>query len=320
MLNRKAVGIGIAVVIVFVLGVSQLQAQSTLTLEGLSNRITSLAQRVTALSSKKADRSTVRSLEARVSALEAELEASRPTSTPTRRRPTATATRPRPTSTPTRVRPTATPTPAKAFITITRNMNVRSGPNTTYGIVGYATVGQEFDITGKNADGSWWRIEFKGENAWIYAPYVTPANTDRVRAVPTPTVAPRPTSTPVSSGASGTAGFAADVVFADQQSMGKEQEWNARSQSSKDEAILLTATLLEEVASYCDLSVAYTAALVDSYGDYLDLRGFTGRNPLIPVRQMMLFSVQSIIGEYPRRPMSCDAMFDAVTTRMLDTE
>ena len=102
--------------------------------------------------------------------------------------------------------------------------------------------------------------------------------------------------------------------------MGKEQEWNARSQSSKNEAILPTATLLEDVASYCDLSVAYTAALVDSYGDYLDLRGFTERNPLFPVRQIMLFSVQTVIDEYPRRPMSCDAMFDAVATRMLDTE
>ncbi|MCY4115485.1 MAG: hypothetical protein OXF55_01185 [Caldilineaceae bacterium] len=114
--------------------------------------------------------------------------------------------------------------------------------------------------------------------------------------------------------------IAESIVFADQRSMGKEQEWNARSQSSKDEAILLTADLLEIVAPYCDLSVAFTAGLVDGYGNYLDMRGFTERNPLFPVRQMMLLSVQMVIGEYPRRPMSCDAMFEAVATRMLESE
>ncbi len=187
MSGRKIVGIGILIVVLSVFGVSQLQAQSTLTLEGLSSRVTTLARRVTALSSNKADKDAVRALETRVSALETELGTSKPTSTPTRRRPTATATRPRPTSTPTRVRPTATPTPGKAFITITRNMNVRSGPNTTYAVIGYATIGQKYDITGKNGDDSWWRIEFQGQNAWIYAPYVTSNNAGNVRVVPTPT-------------------------------------------------------------------------------------------------------------------------------------
>ena len=320
MRKRKIVGIGMIVVILFVLGFSQLQAQSSLTLEGLSDQITTLARRISSLSNTKASKYDLAALENRVATLEAKTGDVVPVSTATRRRPTLTPTSRPLTSTPTRVRPTATPTPSKAFIEITRNMNVRRGPNTTYAIVGYATIGQEFDITGKNADGSWWRIEFEGEDAWIYAPYVTSANTDRIRVVPTPTVAPRPRSTPAASDASGTMRLAASVVFADQQSMGKEQEWNARSQSSKDEAILPTAALLEEVASYCDLTVAYTAALVDSYGDYLDLRGFTERNPLFPVRQIMLFSVQSIMDEYSRRPMSCDAMFDAVATRMLDTE
>ena len=173
--RRKLVGIGTVVVVLFVFGFSQLQAQSSLTLEGLSGRITTLTRRVSSLASNKADRSEVGALELRVATLEARFETplSRPTSTPIRLRPTSTPTRPRPTSTPTRIRPTATSTPATPYIIITRNMNVRRGPGTNYVVLGQAVVGEKFAINGKNAGGTWWRISFDGKNAWIYAPYVT---------------------------------------------------------------------------------------------------------------------------------------------------
>ncbi len=294
MLKRKVVGIGIAVVIVFVLGVTQLQAQSTLTLEGLSSRITSLAQRVTALSSKKADRSTVRTLEARVSALEAELEASRPTSTPTRRRPTATATRPRPT--PTRVRPTATPTPAKAYITITRNMNVRSGPNTTYEVVGYATVGQEFDITGRNVDGSWWRIEFEGENAWIYAPYVTAVNARGIRTVPTPvpptatplppTATPAPESNMTQEMDVGEAVYS--VMLSDYQN--NESAFDVLTQSQREHLAKGYILLFEYVTNYCGLSYENMAQLLHHYAGDLDKIRFTAEDGTKPRAFLMAFA------------------------------
>ena len=102
--------------------------------------------------------------------------------------------------------------------------------------------------------------------------------------------------------------------------MGKEQEWLANSQSFKEEGITAAANLLANVAVYCDLSVAYTAKLVDGYGTFLDLRGFTEKNPLFPVRQILLYSVQAFSKEQPRRPISCDAMFDAVATRLLEEE
>ena len=311
--RSKAIAIGFIVVLLCVLGVPQLKAQSSLTLEGLSSQISTLRGRIAALSNNKADRSEVQALALKVATLEAKVYSSGPTAT--RRPATPTSTRPR---------PTATSTPERPTITITRPMNIRSGPGTNYEIVGVADVEDEFLITGKNADGDWWRIVFERRRAWVYAPYVEAANTGRVGVVPTPTLSPtatpRPTSTPVSSGEQGVAEFALSVILSDQRSMGSEREWLANSQSFRDEAVALAADLLINVADYCDLSVAYTAALVDSYGDFLDQRGFTERNPLFPVRQLMLFSVKAVIDEFPRRPMSCDAMFDAVATRLLVEE
>ncbi len=313
MLKRKAVGIGIAVVIVSVFGVSQLQAQSTLTLESLSNRVTTLARRVTALSGNKADKDAVRALETRVSALEAELGAAKPTNTPTRRRPTSTATRPRPTSTPTRVRPTATPTPAKAYITITRNMNVRRGPNTTYEVVGYATIGQEYDITGKNADGSWWRIDFKGENAWIYAPYVTAVGAGRIRSVPTPippTSVP-PTATPVPA-SNTTRGMSEEdiiqsVMLTDYQY--NESAFNNLTQSQKEYVVTGYILLLEYVTDYCGLSYGSMAQLLDSYASDLDEIRFTGEDGAKPRGWLMAFiygfTRDSAPGSY-----SCNTVLD----------
>ena len=102
--------------------------------------------------------------------------------------------------------------------------------------------------------------------------------------------------------------------------MGSEQEWLANSQGFKEDGITLAAKLLTNVSFYCEVSVAFTANLVDGYGTFLDNVGFTERNPLFPVRQLLLFSVQAFSEEQPHRPMSCDAMFDAVVTRLLEEE
>ena len=312
-LRRKAIAIGISVVLLCVLGISQLQAQSTLTLEGLSSQISSLQRGISSLSNNKADRSEVQALAFKVATLEAKVYSSGPTAT---RRPA--------TPTSTRSRPTATSPPERPTLTITRPMNIRSGPGTEYEVVGVVDEGREFFIIGKNRDGSWWQIVFENKKAWVFAPYVESADTDTVRVVPVPTLSPsatpRPTSTPVSGGEQGMAEFGLSIILSDQRSMGTEQEWIARSQDFKDEGIALATALLIDVADYCDLSVAYTAALVESYGNFLDQRGFTERNPLFPVRQLMLFSVKAVIDEFPRRPMSCDAMFDAVATRLLEEE
>lgn len=119
-------------------------------------------------------------------------EATQPPPTPQPPTPTATAALPTATATETAtLEPavTAEPTTAAAEVvirgqvTVHGDMNVRAGPGTEYPIVGGATLGQEFDVTGKNADGSWWQIDLEGQPGWIFAPYVTAVDTENVPVV-----------------------------------------------------------------------------------------------------------------------------------------
>lgn len=59
---------------------------------------------------------------------------------------------------------------------MTRNMNIRQGPGTNYAVIGGAETGQQFTITGKNETGDWWQINFNGNVAWVYAPFVDAKN------------------------------------------------------------------------------------------------------------------------------------------------
>ncbi len=334
MLKRKTVGIGVGVVVLVVLGFSQMYAQSGLTLEGLSNRITTLNQRISTLSNTKASKNEMAALENRVATLEAKLGDTdviatatrrRPTLTPIPHLPTSTPTRLRPTSTPTRVRPTATPTHAKPYIRIaSRNMNVRSGPGTNYAVIGYAITGQEYDITGKNADGSWWRIDFDGDDAWIYAPYVTAVYADRIRSVPTP-IPPRPTRQPTAtprpqvSSEEETYLYAAALVFFDQESMGKLDEWTKRSRSQQAEAIELSAGLLYQLSRWCNLSTEEVADLIGDQGKVIDDSGFTARKGL-PSRQLLMFFTVQFAEENPLRVVPCAELFEIGAQSMIDSE
>lgn len=284
--RHKVIGIGTVVVVLFVFGFSQLQAQSSLTLEGLSGRITTLTRRVSSLASNKADRSEVKALKTRVSALEATIEDARPDPTATRRRPTSTPTPRPPTSTPTKILSTATPTPANPYITITRNMNVRRGPGTNYVVLGQAVVGEKFAINGKNAGGTWWRISFDGKNAWIYAPYVTATNAASVPVVPAlaplPTATPRPTSLPASQQNSdfGVVEQATMLVMLDRQRSDLLRNWNNLSQEERGLVITGTAVLLELVAEYCRMSTSAATVMIDGYAQDLDDAGYTTRNDI----------------------------------------
>ncbi|MDE0068776.1 MAG: SH3 domain-containing protein [Caldilineaceae bacterium] len=279
MFRRRIVGVGIAVVVLFVFGFSQLYAQSGLTLEGLSNRINTLSRRVSSLSNTRASNQELVALENRVATLEAKLGDTTPVAVATRRRPTSTPTRRPPT--PTRVRPTATSTPVQPYIRITRNMNVRLGPDTTYAVVGYATIGQEFDITGRNADGSWWRIEFEGGDGWIYAPYVTAVNARGIRTVPTPVP---PTATPVPPTATpfppSKSTHEMDVGTAVQAILVSDYQFDDSAlvnmtQSQKEHVATGYILLFEYVADYCGLSYGNTVQLLDNYAGELDAIRFT---------------------------------------------
>ena len=98
---------------------------------------------------------------------------------------------------------TAAPETEGAVVTIDGDMNIRQGPGTDFARIGGAFEGEEFDITGKSADGEWWQIDFDGEAGWVYAPFVTATNAEYV-----PTVEAPPAQTPVAAPGSSGAGQA----------------------------------------------------------------------------------------------------------------
>lgn len=133
----------LAVLIVLVATPTILFAKEEINLENLIEWIRELAQEQDAVAIRLSE------LEKRMEIVESRL----PTFTPT---PT----------------PTATPE-KKASLTINRTMNVRRGPGTHYEAIGTADAGTEFDITGQNQNKDWWKIDYNGDAAWVYAPYVT---------------------------------------------------------------------------------------------------------------------------------------------------
>ena len=100
--------------------------------------------------------------------------------------------------------PTGTPPPPPsevAQLTATANVNIRKGPGTNYDILGVLLLGQQAEITGRNADGTWWQIKFpagSGGVGWVSAAYVSAENIGNVPivAAPPPPPTPPPTPTP----------------------------------------------------------------------------------------------------------------------------
>ncbi len=76
---------------------------------------------------------------------------------------------PEATTAPTSVPLTAT---TELFVTTQFRVNVRSGPGTQYTVLGVAVFGDSLDITGQNADGTWLRVNFNGQEGWMSATVV----------------------------------------------------------------------------------------------------------------------------------------------------
>ncbi len=93
----------------------------------------------------------------------------------------------------------ATATPELPMVTIGNVlMNVRGGPGTNYHVIGTASPGQRFAITGKNPGlGDWWQIDFSGETGWVYGPLVTATNANSVQVALVIPAPPPPTATPI---------------------------------------------------------------------------------------------------------------------------
>lgn len=72
-----------------------------------------------------------------------------------------------------------TPTPAPKLIVNIASANARNGPGTEYGLAGAINQGQAFDITGRNAEGTWWQFCcVNGQQAWIFGELVSTENAD----------------------------------------------------------------------------------------------------------------------------------------------
>ena len=95
--------------------------------------------------------------------------------------------------------PGATATPELPMVTIGNVlMNVRGGPGTNYHVIGTASPGQRFAITGKNPGlGDWWQIDYSGETGWVYGPLVTATNANSVLVAVVIPAPPPPTATPI---------------------------------------------------------------------------------------------------------------------------
>jgi hypothetical protein len=99
--------------------------------------------------------------------------------------------------------PAATPVPpAQGVAQLTAAavaLNVRTGPGTNYDIVGVLVSGQKAEITGRNADATWYQIKFAGAAGgvgWVSAAYVTAENVGGVPVVEAPPPPPPPPPTP----------------------------------------------------------------------------------------------------------------------------
>ncbi len=70
-----------------------------------------------------------------------------------------------------------------AFLRVAATVNVRSGPDVTYAVIGQLKPDQIAEIVGKNPEGSWWAITFLDTEvggAWVAADYVQAENTPNV--------------------------------------------------------------------------------------------------------------------------------------------
>ena len=70
-------------------------------------------------------------------------------------------------------------------------VNVRTGPGSTYPVLGIASPGASAEVSGKSADGAWWQVKVPAQYVasgfgWVSASYVITSNTDSVPVVDAP--------------------------------------------------------------------------------------------------------------------------------------
>ena len=112
---------------------------------------------------------------------------------PVQEQPVAAPTEPPPAEPTAEPTPEPTATPVPKLIVTNDVANARNGPGTNYGIAGAVSRDQAFDITGKNADGTWWQFCcLNGQPAWIFGELVTTENAGTVAVAENIPAAPEP--------------------------------------------------------------------------------------------------------------------------------
>ena len=96
---------------------------------------------------------------------------------------------------------TSSPSGAIAIVTLEQDqINVRSGPNTNYPVIGVLIAGQQVPAFGRTVGGDWVQIAYPGVPggvAWVYSPLVRiEGSLPLVEPPPTPTPMTTPTVDP----------------------------------------------------------------------------------------------------------------------------
>jgi hypothetical protein len=92
--------------------------------------------------------------------------------------------------------PAASATPSTPYVTTTRGINVRSGPDVLFNPpIGSLAANQTADLVAKTPDGQWFKIKYYNGTGWVFAQNVTPSID--VSSLPVDAGPPVPTLTPV---------------------------------------------------------------------------------------------------------------------------
>ena len=276
--------IAVLVVLVALIALPVYAQQSGLTLESLSSRIDVLFSGQTYLTQR------IAALETTVAISSQRQVVALPTMTPVPTLPSPTPSftplptnTPVPSSTPSPV-PSATlmPIPAQARAVINRRAMIRRGPGNNHAVVATANVGDEFMVSGKNLNRTWWQIEHEGSSAWISDSYVDTYGIENVQIAFTPTPLPSPTveetSTPVPTATPETIPSAIWDLL---EGIAFEDIENATGEVFNEERMnsIVTQyfTLLGELGELCNMTRIDLASLINPYGARIDKAGISER-------------------------------------------
>ena len=79
------------------------------------------------------------------------------------------------------------------------------------------------------------------------------------------------------------------------------------------------AELLNGTSTYCELSIADMANLVDEKGALLDRVGYTTRNDF-RARSVLMLALLGVSESYPFRQESCETLLNAAVAHLLAEE